>query len=160
MTESLQHWGGLDILVNNVGAGAMRQFDDITDDDWHATMELNFMSYVRVTRQCLPALRSSPAASIVNNASDLAKKPEALPVDYAASKAAVLVLTKGLARKGGSAIRVNAVAPGPIWTPFWTSPAGLPTRCPLCMGCRPSRRSSTRCRCASCRWHVWVIRTR
>jgi len=122
VTESLQHWGGLDILVNNVGAGAVRQFDDITDDDWHATMELNFMSYVRVTRQCL---RSSPAASIVNNASDLAKQPEALPVDYAASKAAVLVLTKALARKEGSAIRVNAVAPGPIWTPFWTKPGGF-----------------------------------
>ena len=123
--EGLDRLGGLDILVNNVGAGAVREFDDLTDDDWHATMELNFMSYVRVTRACLPTLRQSPGASIVNNASDLARQPEALPVDYAASKAAVLAVTKGLARKEAPAIRVNAVAPGPIWTPFWTKPGGF-----------------------------------
>ncbi|MCW2763097.1 MAG: short-chain dehydrogenase, partial [Marmoricola sp.] len=57
--EGLRLLGGLDILVNNVGAGAVREFDDITDDDWHATMELNFMSYVRVTRACLPTLRET-----------------------------------------------------------------------------------------------------
>lgn len=123
--EALDRLGGLDILVNNVGAGAVREFDDLSDDDWHATMELNFMSYVRVTRGCLPTLRATPGASIVNNASDLARQPEALPVDYAASKAAVLAVTKGLARKEGPAIRVNAVAPGPIWTPFWTKPGGF-----------------------------------
>lgn len=123
--EGLRQLGGLDILVNNVGSGAVRQFDDITDDDWHATMELNFMSYVRVTRACLPALRKSPGAAIVNNASDLARQPEALPLDYAASKAAVLAINKGLARKEAPAIRVNAVAPGPIWTPFWTKPGGF-----------------------------------
>lgn len=125
VTEGLAQLGGLDILINNVGSGAVREFDDITDADWDATMGLNFMSYVRVTRQCLPILRQSPGASIVNNASDLAKQPEALPIDYAASKAAVLALTKGLARKEGPHIRVNAVAPGPIWTPFWTKPGGF-----------------------------------
>jgi NAD(P)-dependent dehydrogenase (short-subunit alcohol dehydrogenase family) len=123
--EALRLLGGLDILVNNVGAGAVREFDDITDEDWHATMELNFMSYVRVTRACLPTLRQTEGACIVNNASDLAKQPEALPVDYAASKAAVLAVTKGLSRKEGPGIRVNAVAPGPIWTPFWTKPGGF-----------------------------------
>jgi NAD(P)-dependent dehydrogenase (short-subunit alcohol dehydrogenase family) len=125
VTEGLRQLGGLDILVNNVGSGAVREFDDITDADWDATMALNFMSYVRVTRQCLGILRQSPGASIVNNASDLAKQPEALPIDYAASKAAVLALTKGLARKEGPHIRVNAVAPGPVWTPFWTKPGGF-----------------------------------
>jgi len=125
VATSLDTLGGLDVLVNNVGAGNVREFDDLTDDDWHATMELNFMSYVRVTRACLPALRETPGAAIVNNASDLARQPEALPVDYAASKAAVLALTKGLARKEGPAIRINAVAPGPIWTPFWTKPGGF-----------------------------------
>src|SRR4051794_2892759 len=123
--EALQRLGGLDILVNNVGAGAVREFDDITDDDWQATLDLNFMSYVRITRACLPTLRQTSGATIVNNASDLARQPEALPVDYAASKAAVLALTKGLSRKEAPAIRVNAVAPGPIWTPFWTKPGGF-----------------------------------
>lgn len=122
---ALEALGGLDILVNNVGSGNVRTFDELTDDDWHATMELNFMSYVRMTRACLPTLRATSGAAIVNNASDLARQPEALPVDYAASKAAVLALTKGLARAEGPHIRVNAVAPGPIWTPFWTKPGGF-----------------------------------
>jgi NAD(P)-dependent dehydrogenase (short-subunit alcohol dehydrogenase family) len=125
VSAGLEQLGGLDVLVNNVGSGAVREFDDITDADWDLTMGLNFMSYVRVTRQCLPALRASEGAAIVNNASDLAKQPEALPIDYAASKAAVLALTKGLARKEGPHLRVNAVAPGPIWTPFWTKPGGF-----------------------------------
>ena len=46
-------------------------------------------------------------------------------MDYSASKAAVLALTKGLARQEGPGLRVNAVAPGPIWTPFWTKPGGF-----------------------------------
>jgi NAD(P)-dependent dehydrogenase (short-subunit alcohol dehydrogenase family) len=118
--------GGLDTLVNNVGAGAVRTFDDITDEQWLATMNLNFMSYVRTCRAALPLLRQSGRnASIVNNASDLAKQPESNPIDYSASKAAVLALTKGLARSEGPSVRVNAVAPGPIWTPFWTKPGGF-----------------------------------
>src|SRR5688572_4797322 len=82
-------------------AGAVRGFDDITDEDWQRTLDLNFMSYVRVTRACLPMLRRAAGATIVNNASDLARQPEAMPIDYAASKAAVLAVTKGLARAEG-----------------------------------------------------------
>jgi NAD(P)-dependent dehydrogenase (short-subunit alcohol dehydrogenase family) len=122
---ALEALGGLDILVNNVGSGAVRTFDELTDADWQRTLDLNFMSYVRVTRACLPHLRRSEAGSIINNASDLARQPEAVPMDYSASKAAVLALTKGLARQEGPALRVNAVAPGPIWTPFWTKPGGF-----------------------------------
>lgn len=122
---ALQELGDLDILVNNVGAGAVRDFEDIDDAAWQQTMDLNFMSYVRTTRVALPLLRKSPHAVIVNNASDLARQPEAMPVDYAASKAAVLALTKSLARAEGPVIRVNAVAPGPVWTPFWTKPGGF-----------------------------------
>ncbi|MFE5563387.1 SDR family NAD(P)-dependent oxidoreductase [Amycolatopsis japonica] len=122
---AIEALGGLDILVNNVGAGIVRAFDDIADEDWRRTFDLHFMSYVRITRACLPILRQTPGASIVNNASDLARQPEAMPMDYAASKAAVLAVTKGLARAEGPAIRVNAVAPGPIWTPFWTKPGGF-----------------------------------
>jgi NAD(P)-dependent dehydrogenase (short-subunit alcohol dehydrogenase family) len=139
VADALARLAGLDILVNNVGAGAVREFDDITDDEWHATMELNFMSYVRVTRACLPTLRQTAGASIVNNASDLAKQPEALPVDYAASKAAVLAVTKGLARKEAPAIRVNAVAPGPIWTPFWTKPGGFADTLAVVHGMEPAK---------------------
>jgi NAD(P)-dependent dehydrogenase (short-subunit alcohol dehydrogenase family) len=117
--------GTLDVLVNNVGSGAVRTFDELTDADWAATMNLNFMSYVRTCRAALPLLRAKGGGAIVNNASDLARQPEPVPVDYSASKAAVLALTKGLARSEGPTIRVNAVAPGPVWTPFWTKPGGF-----------------------------------
>jgi NAD(P)-dependent dehydrogenase (short-subunit alcohol dehydrogenase family) len=115
----------LDVLVNNVGAGAVRTFDQLSDADWESTLNLNFMSYVRTCRAALPLLRARDAAVIVNNASDLARQPEPVPVDYSASKAAVLALTKGLARSEAPKIRVNAVAPGPVWTPFWTKPGGF-----------------------------------
>jgi NAD(P)-dependent dehydrogenase (short-subunit alcohol dehydrogenase family) len=115
----------VDVLVNNVGAGAVRTFDEISDADWEATLQLNFMSYVRACRKVLPGMRSRGRGVIVNNASDLARQPEANPLDYSASKAAVLALTKGLARAEGPGIRVNAVAPGPVWTPFWTKPGGF-----------------------------------
>jgi NAD(P)-dependent dehydrogenase (short-subunit alcohol dehydrogenase family) len=118
------HGGTLDVLVNNVGSGAVRAFDQLTDADWDSTMNLNFMSYVRACRVALPILRDKGGV-IVNNASDLARQPEPVPIDYSASKAAVLALTKGLARSEAPKIRVNAVAPGPIWTPFWSKPGGF-----------------------------------
>lgn len=119
------HGGTVDVLVNNVGIGSVRTFDQLSDADWDMTMNLNFMSYVRACRVALPVMRAKGAGVIINNASDLARQPEPVPVDYSASKAAVLALTKGLARSEGPKIRVNAVAPGPIWTPFWTKPGGF-----------------------------------
>lgn len=126
ITESVKKLGGLDTVVNNVGAGTVRNFEEISDEDWWATLNLNFMSYVRLSRAVLPILRRSKRfPSIINNASDLAKQPEAVPIDYSVSKAAVLALSKGLARAEGPTVRVNAVAPGPIWTPFWSQPGGF-----------------------------------
>jgi NAD(P)-dependent dehydrogenase (short-subunit alcohol dehydrogenase family) len=117
--------GQVDILVNNVGSGAIRTFDELSDDDWDKTLQLNFLSYVRACRKVLPVLRQRTGSVIINNASDLARQPEPVPIDYSASKAAVLAITKGLARAEGPKVRVNAVAPGPIWTPFWTKPGGF-----------------------------------
>jgi NAD(P)-dependent dehydrogenase (short-subunit alcohol dehydrogenase family) len=125
-TAAIAHFGSVDVLVNNVGAGAVRTFDQLTDAEWDKTFSLNFMSYVRTTRVVLPVMRKQGHGAIVNNASDLARQPEGVPIDYSASKAAVLALTKGLARtEGANNIRINAVAPGPIWTPFWTQPGGF-----------------------------------
>jgi NAD(P)-dependent dehydrogenase (short-subunit alcohol dehydrogenase family) len=114
-----------DVLVNNVGAGSVRTFDDLSDEAWHDTFELNFFSYVRAIRAVLPGMRERGGGAIINNSSDLARQPEPNPLDYAVSKAAILSLTKALARSEGPAIRVNAVAPGPIWTPFWTKQGGF-----------------------------------
>ena len=125
MDQLLKAFGdNIDILVNNVGSGAIRAFDDVDDAAWDATLALNFMSYVRAIRKVLPILRARGGV-IINNASDLARQPEPVPIDYSVSKAAVLSLTKALARAEGPKIRVNAVAPGPIWTPFWTKPGGF-----------------------------------
>jgi NAD(P)-dependent dehydrogenase (short-subunit alcohol dehydrogenase family) len=126
IAESLRPYGGVvDVLVNNVGAGVWRVFDDLADEDWDKTFQLNFFSYVRAIRAVLPAMRAARRGVIVNNASDLARQPEANPLDYSVSKAAVLSLTKALSRSEGPNIRINAVAPGPIWTPLWTKPGGL-----------------------------------
>lgn len=117
--------GGLDVLVNNVGSGAVRTFDELSDEDWQSTIDLNFMSYVRSIRTALPVLRTSQNPVIINNASDLARQPEAVPADYSAAKAAVLALTKSVARAEGPKVRVNAVAPGPVWSNFWTKTGGF-----------------------------------
>lgn len=117
--------GKLDVLFNNVGAGAVRSFDDLSDEDWQRTLDLNFLSQVRATRVALEVMRAQGSGVILNNASDLARQPEAVPIDYGVSKAAVLSLTKALARSEGPNIRVNAVAPGPIWSEFWTAPGGF-----------------------------------
>lgn len=116
---------GLDILVNNVGYADPKSFLETTDEQWERTFQLNFMSAVRTTRQLLPLLREKDKAVIVNNTSDLGRQPEAAPADYGALKAALISVTKSLARSEGPKIRVNAVAPGPVWTPFWSRPGGF-----------------------------------
>jgi NAD(P)-dependent dehydrogenase (short-subunit alcohol dehydrogenase family) len=124
--EVLKSFGAkIDILVNNVGAGSVRRFDEITDEEWRKTFDINFQSAVRASRKVLPVMRKKGSGVIVNNASDLGRQPEPNPIDYGCAKAALLALTKGLARAEGPAIRINAVAPGPIWTPFWTKPGGF-----------------------------------
>ncbi len=126
IAEALKGYGSnIDVLVNNVGSGAVRTFDQLSDEDWDQTLQLNFMSYVRSVRAVLPSMRQRGSGVIINNASDLARQPEPVPNDYSVSKAAVLAFTKGLARSEGPKIRVNAVAPGPVWTPFWSKPGGF-----------------------------------
>ncbi|GAA3513046.1 SDR family NAD(P)-dependent oxidoreductase [Georgenia daeguensis] len=119
--------GGLDILVNNVGAAPLRHgFADVDDDAWRRTLDLNLMSVVRTVRATISLLGGSDAGAIVNVASTSGRYPEPMLVDYAASKAAVLSLTGALATELGPAgIRVNAVSPGPTRTPLWDEPGGF-----------------------------------
>jgi NAD(P)-dependent dehydrogenase (short-subunit alcohol dehydrogenase family) len=85
--------GSVDVLVNNAGAGVSRTFDQISDQDWLATLDLNLLSCIRVTRLVLPSMRSAGRGAIVNNASDLGRQPEANPMDYAVAKAGMLAFT-------------------------------------------------------------------
>ncbi|MFV0407934.1 MAG: SDR family NAD(P)-dependent oxidoreductase [Propioniciclava sp.] len=112
--------GAPDILVNNVGVGRLNSFEDISDDGFHRTFELNFFSMVRITRAFVPAMYAAGQGAVVNVTSDLARQAEDGIVDYAASKAAVTSVAKSLARAYAPKVRVNNVAPGPIWTPFWS----------------------------------------
>lgn len=135
---------GIDVLVNNVGHGDPKPFLEITDEQWERTFELNLMSMVRVTRYLLPVLRQKDKAAIVSNASDLGRQPEAAPSDYSAMKAAMLALTKSLARSEAPRIRVNAVAPGPIWSTFWSRPGGSQKGWHRSTTCHRARRWITR----------------
>jgi len=117
--------GRVDVLFNNVGAGSLGTFDSLTDSDWVNTLALNFLSQVRATTRVLPAMRAAGHGAIVNNASDLGRQPISAGPDYAASKAAILSFTSSLALNEGPAIRVNAVAPGPILSTMWLMEGGL-----------------------------------
>jgi NAD(P)-dependent dehydrogenase (short-subunit alcohol dehydrogenase family) len=151
ISAALEDFGGcVDVLVNNVGSGYVRTFDQLSDEDWDKTLQLNFMSYVRAIRLVLPAMRERRSGVMVNNASDLARQPEPVPNDYSVSKAAVLALTKGLARSEGPNIRVNAVAPGPIWRRSGPSREASRTHSPLFTRCRPRKPSNMSFRCARC----------
>ena len=72
-------------------------------------------------------------------------------MDYAVAKAGMLAFTKALASADGPAIRVNAVAPGPVWTPFWTKEGGFADSLAALHKCRRRRPSGTRSACGTCR---------
>jgi NAD(P)-dependent dehydrogenase (short-subunit alcohol dehydrogenase family) len=117
--------GAPDILINNVGEARPTPFEDITDEAWLANYELNFMSHVRASRAVVPRMASTGGGVVVFMASDLAKQPEVVPVEYATVKAALVSLTKVLSLQYAPAVRVNALCPGPIWTDLWTKPGGV-----------------------------------
>jgi NAD(P)-dependent dehydrogenase (short-subunit alcohol dehydrogenase family) len=126
MTDALAATNGaVDVLVSNAGRCQFRALDDLTDEDWLNTMAVNLLATVRAVRLVVPAMRARGDGAIVITTSDLARQPERSPADYAASKAALTAYAKTLALDGAPHIRVNAVAPGPIWTGLWSRPGGL-----------------------------------
>jgi NAD(P)-dependent dehydrogenase (short-subunit alcohol dehydrogenase family) len=122
---AVEHFGGPpQILVNGAGIGRMLPFEELSDEDFHRTFELNFFAVMRTCRRMLPMMRDAGGGCVVNVTSDLASQPETVFVDYQASKAAVVNLSKALARTYAPTVRVNDVSPGPIWTPLWFRPGG------------------------------------
>jgi NAD(P)-dependent dehydrogenase (short-subunit alcohol dehydrogenase family) len=124
--ETIERHGRLDVLVNNVGYSEIRKLEDVTDEIWQASFEINLMSAVRATRAALPGMRERGTGSIVNVSSTAAKRPSTGMPDYSVMKAALLSFSRLVAdlhAKDG--IRCNAVTPGPTATAAWLGEGGL-----------------------------------
>jgi NAD(P)-dependent dehydrogenase (short-subunit alcohol dehydrogenase family) len=114
-----------DILINNLGVGDSSSFEDISDERWAKSFEINLMGCVRMCRALLPAMAKQGSAAVVNTGSDLAKQPEHTLMDYGVFKAGLLYLGKALAKQYAPHVRVNTILPGPVWTRMWTRPGGI-----------------------------------
>lgn len=119
--RAAEELGGLDALVNNAGRQiAVEDIADLTDEQWEDTFRTNIHAMFRVSQAALEHLK--PGSTIVNSTSVQAYSPSAHLIDYASTKAAINNFTKGLATQlAPRGIRVNSVAPGPIWTPLQVS---------------------------------------
>jgi NAD(P)-dependent dehydrogenase (short-subunit alcohol dehydrogenase family) len=119
VAEAAERFGRLDIVVNNAGIGAQGDVAANDDAQWQQVLDVNVIGMARVSRAALPWLRQSPSAAIVNTCSIAAWAGLPQRALYSASKGAVYGLTLAMAadhvREG---IRVNAVAPGTVDTPW------------------------------------------
>jgi NAD(P)-dependent dehydrogenase (short-subunit alcohol dehydrogenase family) len=124
VTTAAQELGGVDILVNNAAYQMARDgLADITTAELERTFRTNILAMFHTCRAALAHME--PGAAIINTASIQAYQPDPMLLAYAATKAAIVNFTKGLAQETiERGIRVNAVAPGPIWTPL--IPATMP----------------------------------
>ena len=130
VAQAVEGLGGLDILVNN-GAEQTHIDDlaDLTDEQFDMTLKTNVYAMFWITKAALPHLK--PGSTIINSTSIQAYNPSPGLLDYAATKAAINNFSKGLAQQlAPKGIRVNAVAPGPVWTPLQVSGGQPPEKLP------------------------------
>ena len=130
MDGALAQLGGIDILINNVGAGDADQFGlggflDVGDDQWQGLFDLNLYSAVWMTRAALPSLLGRRGA-ILNIASVNSRVPATGPVGYSEAKAALTAFGKRLSEEfAPRGVRVNTVSPGVAGTSLWRDPEGF-----------------------------------
>jgi NAD(P)-dependent dehydrogenase (short-subunit alcohol dehydrogenase family) len=116
--QAVRELGGLDVLVNNAAFQMTHEtVEEISDDEWQHTFDTNITAMFRLVQAALPHLGAG--ASIINTSSVNYDQPKPTLLPYATTKGAIANFTAGLAQMlGERGIRVNAVAPGPIWTPL------------------------------------------
>ncbi|WP_277926027.1 SDR family oxidoreductase [Sphingomonas lacusdianchii] len=118
VARAARELGGLDIVVNNAGKQqSVDRIEDLTTEQFDATFKTNVYAMFWITKAAMPLLQ--PGSAIINTASVEAYSPGKSLLDYAQTKASIVAFTKGLAKQVAQrGIRVNAVAPGPYWTPL------------------------------------------
>ncbi|WP_425487730.1 SDR family oxidoreductase [Mesorhizobium erdmanii] len=118
--------GGLDILVNNAAYQQSKpSIDDISFEQFDRTLKTNLYAMFWITKTAIPLMK--PGAAIINTASVNSFNPGEELLDYATTKGGIAIFTKGLAKQlAKRGIRVNAVAPGPVWTPLQVAGGQLP----------------------------------
>lgn len=119
---AVDRWGRLDVLVNNAGYTQViphHDLDAVTDEVWHRILDVNVIGTWYMTRAAVETLRADGGGSVINVTSLAGLRPLGSSIPYAVSKAAENHLTRLLAKTLGPEIRVNAVAPGLVDTP-WT----------------------------------------
>ncbi|RNE62400.1 SDR family oxidoreductase [Cryobacterium tepidiphilum] len=121
VAQAVEALGGLDIVVNNAGKQVFcEKLEDLPDEQFDATFKTNVYAMFWITKAAL--LHLPAGSSIINTTSIEAYQPSPILLDYATTKAAINAFTKGLAQQlAPRGIRVNGVAPGPIWTPLQVS---------------------------------------
>jgi NAD(P)-dependent dehydrogenase (short-subunit alcohol dehydrogenase family) len=138
--HAVSTFGGLDIVVNNVGGVRPRTggFLSVTDDDWSWALNINFLAAVRTTRAALPHLLERKAGSIVTVCSVNASLPDPLVIDYSAAKGALLNFCKALSKEvGPKGVRVNTISPGPVSTGLWLGATGVAATVAMASGGAP-----------------------
>ncbi|MGG1007458.1 SDR family oxidoreductase [Bacillus velezensis] len=109
--------GEVDILVNNLGFFEVKDFAEVSDDEWTRYFEVNVMSAVRLCRRFLPQMLERNSGRILNISSEAGVKPLAQMIPYSMTKTALISLSRGMAEMTkGTNVTVNSVLPGPTWT--------------------------------------------
>jgi 3-oxoacyl-[acyl-carrier protein] reductase len=125
---AIAEMGRIDVLINNAGLGGFAPLVDMTDEQWHAVLDVTLNGTFRMTRAALRHMLPRRSGVIVNNASVLGWRAQAGQAHYAAAKAGVMALTRCAAREAAAAnVRVNAVAPSLAMHEFLSkvTPPGL-----------------------------------